>query len=189
MGAGLCSLYCKIHYIDVRYIEVWVYYANLCIALDFSFSPIELKLTLELVLSVNEPPPPPSFLDFFLLLLCKVGNIGSDSQDLLPNFDLGIFGIVGILVVVVLLLLVFEESVDEERKVEDWICWFSWTLGNSWTKLCLVAGLAGRLMPESDFTEKLLTKDLPEEILVMEPDRIDTSILFKEALENKEVWK
>ena len=94
------------------------YYANLCIALDFSFSPIELKLTLELVLSVNEPPP--SFLDFFLLLLCKVGNIGSDSQDLLPNFDLGIFGIVGILVVVVaLLLLVFEESVDEERKVED----------------------------------------------------------------------
>ena len=94
------------------------YYANLCIALDFSFSPIELKLTLELVLSVNEPPP--SFLDFFLLLLCKVGNIGSDSQDLLPNFDLGIFGIVGILVVVVVLLLVlFEESVDEERKVED----------------------------------------------------------------------
>ena len=94
-----------------------MYYANLCIALDFSFSPIELKLTLELVLSVNEPP---SFLDFFLLLLCKVGNIGSDSQDLLPNFDLGIFGIVGILVVVVvLLLLVFEESVDEERKVED----------------------------------------------------------------------
>ena len=92
-----------------------MYYANLCIALDFSFSPIELKLTLELVLSVNEPPPPPSFLDFFLLLLCKVGNIGSDSQDLLPNFDLGIFGIVGILVVV----LVFEESVDEERKVED----------------------------------------------------------------------
>ena len=94
-----------------------MYYANLCIALDFSFSPIELKLTLELVLSVNEPPP--SFLHFFLLLLCKVGNIGSDSQDLLPNFDLGIFGIVGILVVVVLLLLVFEESVDEERKVED----------------------------------------------------------------------
>ena len=185
MGAGFNSLYCKIHYIEVRYIEVWVYYANLCIALDFSFSPIELKLTLELVLSVNEPPPPPSFLDFFLLFLCKVGNIGSDSQDLLPNFDLGIFGIVGILVVV----LVFEESVDEERKVEDWICWFSWTLGNSWTKLCLVAGLAGRLMPESDFTEKLLTKDLPEEILVMEPDRIDTSILFKEALENKEVWK
>ena len=92
-----------------------MYYANLCIALDFSFSPIELKLTLELVLSVNEPPPPPSFLDFFLLFLCKVGNIGSDSQDLLPNFDLGIFGIVGILVVV----LVFEESVDEERKVED----------------------------------------------------------------------
>ena len=91
-----------------------MYYANLCIALDFSFSPIELKLTLELVLSVNEPP---SFLGFFLLR--KVGNIGSDSQDLLPNFDLGIFGIVGILVAVVLLLLVFEESVDEERKVED----------------------------------------------------------------------
>ena len=38
-------------------------------------------------------------------------------------------------------------------------------------------------MPESDFTEKLLTNDFPEEILVMEPDRIDTSILFKEALE------
>ena len=46
-----------------------------------------------------------------------------------------------------------------------------------------MAGLAGRLMPESDLTEKLLTNDLPEEILVMEPDRIDTSILFKEALE------
>ena len=26
MGAGFCSLYCKIHYIKVRYIEVWGYY-------------------------------------------------------------------------------------------------------------------------------------------------------------------
>ena len=26
MGAAFCSLYCKIHYIKVRYIEVWVYY-------------------------------------------------------------------------------------------------------------------------------------------------------------------
>ena len=51
-----------------------------------------------------------------------------------------------------------------------------------------MAGLAGRLMPESDFTEKLLTKDLPEEILVMEPDRIDTSILFKEALEKEKKY-
>ena len=25
MGAGFCSLYCKIHYIEVRYIKVWVY--------------------------------------------------------------------------------------------------------------------------------------------------------------------
>ena len=25
-GAGICSLYHKIHYIEIRYIEVWVYY-------------------------------------------------------------------------------------------------------------------------------------------------------------------
>ena len=25
MGAGFCSLYCEIHYIEVRYIKVWVY--------------------------------------------------------------------------------------------------------------------------------------------------------------------
>ena len=25
MGAGFCSLYCEIQYIEVRYIEVWVY--------------------------------------------------------------------------------------------------------------------------------------------------------------------
>ena len=24
--AGICSLYHKIHYIEIRYIEVWVYY-------------------------------------------------------------------------------------------------------------------------------------------------------------------
>ena len=37
-------------------------------------------------------------------------------------------------------------------------------------------------MPESDLTEKLLTKDLPEEMLVILPERMDPSILFKEAL-------
>ena len=41
---------------------------------------------------------------------------------------------------------------------------------------------AGKLIPESDLTEKLLTNDFPEDRLVMEPDRIDTSMLFKEAL-------
>ena len=27
-GAGICSLYQEIHYIEIRYIEVWVYYEN-----------------------------------------------------------------------------------------------------------------------------------------------------------------
>ena len=27
-GAGICSLYHKIHYIEIRYIEVWVYFEN-----------------------------------------------------------------------------------------------------------------------------------------------------------------
>ena len=30
MGAGFSSLYCKIHYIEIRYIKVWVYYINVC---------------------------------------------------------------------------------------------------------------------------------------------------------------
>ena len=48
---------------------------------------------------------------------------------------------------------------------------------------CTCIGLgAGKLIPESDLTEKLLTNDFPEDKLVMEPDRIDTSMLFKEAL-------
>ena len=28
MAAGFCSLYCEIHYIEICYIEVWVYYQN-----------------------------------------------------------------------------------------------------------------------------------------------------------------
>ena len=28
-GAGICSLYHEIHYIEIRYIEVWVYYVLL----------------------------------------------------------------------------------------------------------------------------------------------------------------
>ena len=27
-GAGICSLYQEIQYIEIRYIEVWVYYYN-----------------------------------------------------------------------------------------------------------------------------------------------------------------
>ena len=28
MGAGFCSLYPKIHYIEVRYIEIWMYFVS-----------------------------------------------------------------------------------------------------------------------------------------------------------------
>ena len=37
MGAGFCSLYCEIHYIEVRYIEVWVYLQNKKKVLDLPF--------------------------------------------------------------------------------------------------------------------------------------------------------
>ena len=78
MGAGFCSLYCKIHYIEVCYIKFWVYFKDLIMINVFLFS---LKTGGVAALYLLSP------------------------FDIVPEAAFGIFGLLDDLVIVALFLI------------------------------------------------------------------------------------